>query len=39
MATMTVQEIKEAIRIAEAAGDAEAAETLRAQLKQFTIND
>jgi hypothetical protein len=39
MATMTVQEIKEAIRIAEAAGDAATAEALRTQLKQYTIND
>lgn len=36
---MTVQEIKDAIRIAEAAGDTESAEQLRKQLKQMTINE
>lgn len=39
MAQLTVQEIREAIRIAEAAGDTESAEMLRQQLKQHTIND
>jgi len=36
---MTVEEIKNAIRIAEAAGDVETAQVLRERLKQFTINE
>jgi len=39
MADMTVQEIQDAIRIAEAAGDVESAEALRKRLQQHTIND
>jgi len=36
---MSVQEIREAIRIAEAAGDAETAIQLRETLKRMTINE
>ena len=39
MAELTVQEIQDAIRIAEAAGDAETAEALRKRLQQHTVND
>jgi len=39
MAELTIQQIQEAIRIAEAAGDASTAENLRKRLQQHTIND
>ena len=39
MAELSVQEIQEAIRIAEAAGDVESAEALRKRLQQHTVND
>ncbi len=38
MSEMTIQEIKEAIRIAESAGDSNTAEELRKKLQTLSIN-
>ena len=38
MADMTVQELQEAIRIAESAGDTATAEELKTKLKRMAIN-
>ena len=39
MKEMSVNEIREAIRIAEAAGDTESAKQLRKRLQQHTLNE